>query len=95
MAGKKLRQYEARLKVFNLEDAKAAVVPVVEDIIRRINRKDIRFEFEKIDYTGSIYQKLKIDKPDEFDFDLPIKSLEIENAPTETSSAGMCNIIHY
>ena len=77
---KELRKYADKHKVSNLEDAKHDVIPVVQDIVQKIMLKDQRFKILEIEYSGSIYQRLKIDDPDEFDFDLPLAELEIEQA---------------
>ena len=92
-----VRQYEEKHKVSYAEKAKHDVKPVVETIRDRIGRKDSRFSVDTIDYTGSIYQKVKIDQPDEFDFDFPLSELEIEErAETVTSSSTgkQCSTAH-
>ena len=74
-----LRKYLEKHKVSNLEDAKRDVVPVVKDIAKRAERQDQKFRIGEIGFTGSIYQKAKINAPDEFDFDLPLSELEIND----------------
>jgi len=75
---RELRRYVENHMVSNMESAKDDMIPVVKDIAQKIERKDSRFKIGEIEYTGSIYQKLKIDDPDEFDFDLPLLELEID-----------------
>jgi len=82
---KELRKYIEKHKVSKLENAKHDVIPVVKDIVLRVERKDSRFKIGEIEYTGSIYQKLKIDDPDEFDFDLPLNELEVNQVNSHLS----------
>lgn len=77
---RELRRYSDKIKVSDLDKAKHDVLPVVQDVITKINSKDPRFQIEDIEYAGSVYQKLKIGQADEFDFDLPIRALAIDHA---------------
>ena len=86
---KELRKYAEKHKVSNLENAKHDVIPVVKDVIQKIERKDRRFKIGEIEYTGSIYQKLKIDDADEFDFDLPVLELEIDQVNSHLSQGRL------
>ena len=81
-AVKELNKYIEKHKVVHLESAKRDVVPVVKEIIQKINKNERLGELE---YTGSIYQKLKIDDADEFDFDLPLLELEIDKIDSHQS----------
>ena len=46
-------------------------MPKVEDILKEVNRQDPRFSSDAI-RIGSYYQKLKINRADEFDFNVPV-----------------------
>ena len=84
---KELREYAEKHKVSNLENAKHDVIPVVQDVIQKIKSYDSKFKIDEIEYTGSIYQKLKIDDPDEFDFDLPLSELDTEEVSNISQGA--------
>ena len=84
-----LRDYAEKHKVSDLQNAKRDVIPVVKDVVQKIESYDSKFKIGEIEHTGSIYQKLKIDDPDEFDFDLPLKELEIDKVTN--ISQGMFN----
>ena len=86
------RAYAKRHEVQGMDDAKDCVQPVVEAIRCGIEMLDRRFEISRIDFTGSVYQKVKINRPDEFDFDFPIARLKIENIEDTRpgSSDGKC-----
>ena len=86
---KELRKYIEKHKVSKLENAKHDVIPVVKDIVLRVERKDSRFKIGEIEYTGSIYQRLKIDDPDEFDFDLPLNELEVNQVNSHLSQGKL------
>lgn len=75
-----LRQYLDQLKVSNTEIAKKDILPVVDQIRKIIAQRDQRFESGLV-FKGSIYEKAKIKSADEFDFELPIPSLKITDAP--------------
>ena len=81
-AVKELNKYIEKHKVVNLDSAKHDVVPVVKEIIRKINKNE---RLGEVEYTGSIYQKLKIDDADEFDFDVPLLELEIDKIDSHQS----------
>ena len=93
-----LRKYEDKHKVSYKETAKDDVIPVVKAIQQGIGSKESRFSVNAIDCTGSIYQKVKIDKPDEFDFDFPLSALEIndiDEAVTSSSTGKHCFMIRF
>ena len=75
-----LRKYLDQLKVSDTETAKKDILPVVDEIRKIIAGKDPRFESGLV-FKGSIYEKAKIKSADEFDFELPIPSLRITDAP--------------
>jgi len=68
------------LKVSKTGEAKAEIEKVVKDVMGRIESADRRFKMG-LEFRGSIYEKLKIKDADEFDFDLPITKLTIDEAP--------------
>ncbi|XP_065070355.1 cyclic GMP-AMP synthase-like receptor 1 isoform X1 [Rhopilema esculentum] len=72
-----LRSYFARLKVPDMAAAKNDVLPVVNKIVDFIKIKDRRFDMT-VETRGSVYEKLKIDEADEFDFDLKLNTLKME-----------------
>ena len=75
-----LRRYLDKLKVSDTETAKRDILPVVDEIRKIIAERDTRFESGLV-FKGSIYEKAKIKSADEFDFELPIPSLRITDAP--------------
>ncbi len=78
-----LRKYlQQHLTVSNsdMNKAKNEIVPVVEMIIKKVENKDPRFKM-KLEYRGSVYEKVKIKGANEFDFDLPIIPLTLEECP--------------
>ena len=68
------------LKVSKTKEAKPEIEKAVKDIMARIEAADRRFKMG-LEFRGSIYEKLKIKDADEFDFDLPITKLAIDEAP--------------
>ena len=78
--GKALRRYWDAIKVSEKGKAKSEVEKVVKEIISRVETKDSRFKLG-LEYRGSMYEKVKIKEADEFDFDLTITQLTIEEAP--------------
>ena len=68
------------LKVSGTKEAKVDIEKVVRNVMARVESKDPRFKMG-LEYRGSIYEKLKIKEADEFDFDLPITALTIEEPP--------------
>lgn len=91
-----LRKYEQKLKVFDLDKMKMKVDKLVDRIIEQVRNKEKLFDFVKRK-RGSIYEKTKIDCPDEFDFDLIMKLLEIDDPPRPIHglSEGKGNICCY
>ena len=77
---KALRRYWDAIKVSDKGKAKSEVEKVVREIISRVETKDLRFKLG-LEYRGSMYEKVKIKEADEFDFDLTITQLTIEEAP--------------
>ncbi len=63
-----------------MDRGKEEIIKVVELIMRKVEEKDPRFKME-LKFRGSVYEKVKIKKADEFDFDLPITLLAIEDCP--------------
>lgn len=59
------------------ERTKNDILPVVNQIIQKIKEKDQRFNM-KLEYRGSVYEKVKIKQANEFDFDLRIQQLQLE-----------------
>lgn len=66
-----LRQSEKR-------KAKDFCQPIVEVIVEYVKIKDIRFAGMEIQRSGSYYERCKVGEPDEFDFMLVIKGLELD-----------------
>ena len=62
----------------NARVAKDDVTRVVERVVEMVKNFDSKFDME-INYRGSVYEKVKIKEADEFDFDLTIKSLQVES----------------
>eukprot|EP00795_Rhopilema_esculentum_P011258 gene11258-21447_t len=75
-----LRKFLDGLKTSDMKKSKSEVTDIVKEIITRIETKDSRFKMG-LEYRGSVYEKLKINEADEFDFDLPITQLTIDEAP--------------
>ena len=75
-----LYKYEAKLKVWDLPAVKKEAEEIVDIILKDVSSSDERFELNE-EKRGSAFEKLKIDEPDEFDFDLPILDLETDHAP--------------
>lgn len=64
--------------------------PKVEEILRRVKRKDERFARMEIQGKGSYYERCKVGKPDEFDLTLVLENLELDDEPyDDTEDAGM------
>ena len=74
------RYLDHNLKVSKTSEAKVDIERVVKNIMSRVESKDMRFQMG-LEYRGSIYEKVKIKEADEFDFDLPLKKLTIDEAP--------------
>ena len=79
------------------ERTKNDILPVVNQIIEKIKGKDPRFDM-KLEYRGSVYEKVKIKQANEFDFDLRIEQLQLEqeqiNEMEKGVPPGMYSIIH-
>ena len=71
---RQLRKYEYKLKVQDMDETKRAVEDIVDNIVDGISAQDEQFALKE-EKRGSVYEKLKIDEPDEFDFDLPLVEL--------------------
>ena len=78
----RVHKYLDTLKVSNTECAKKDIIPVVDQLRGTIAQLDPRFR-TSLECRGSIYEKAKIHSADEFDYDLPIKALDMERAPTD------------
>lgn len=92
-----LRRYVQQYLTINKSDfgrAKGEVIPVVELIIKKIALKDPRF-IMRLEYRGSVYEKVKIKKADEFDFDLPIVPLQLDEAPNGNVAGVPCEYTTY
>ena len=68
------------------EDSKTAIQeikPVIDLVLDKVKAEDSKFDMthDARMYRGSYYEKVKIKKPDEFDIDLSIKSLEVDILP--------------
>ena len=64
------------VKKSEFEKAKKEIHPVVKLIVDKVGGYDSRFVMS-LEYRGSVYENVKIKEADEFDFDLPIKELRI------------------
>ena len=64
------------VKKSEFEKAKKEIHPVVKLIVDKIGGYDSRF-IMSLEYRGSVYENVKIKEADEFDFDLTIKELRI------------------
>lgn len=80
-----LSKYLDQLKVSYVNEPKAIIEEVVRDIIHRVELKDPRFQMG-LEFRGSMYEKAKIKEANEFDFDLPIKNLTVDEAPRKKLS---------
>ena len=94
-----LRKFLDGLKTSEMKKAKSEVTDIVKEIITRIETKDSRFKMG-LAYRGSVYEKLKINEADEFDFDLPIIQLTIDEAPKKRdrdvpSGKIYCLVFHF
>ncbi len=72
-----LRKYyanEVKLKTEETKQYIDALMPNVERILKYVNKEDPRFSREP-GKVGSFWQKLKVTKADEFDFNVQIKDL--------------------
>lgn len=58
--------------------AKDFCQPIVEGIVEYVRNKDTRFAGMEIQRSGSYYERCKVGEPDEFDFMLVIKGLELD-----------------
>lgn len=58
--------------------AKDFCQPIVEGIVEYVKIKDTRFAGMEIQRSGSYYERCKVGEPDEFDFMLVIKGLELD-----------------
>ncbi|XP_067043837.1 cyclic GMP-AMP synthase-like receptor 1 isoform X2 [Acropora muricata] len=64
--------------------------PKVEEILRRVKRKDERFARMETQRKGSYYERCKVGKPDEFDLTLVLENLELDDEPyDDTEDDGM------
>ena len=59
--------------------------PKVEEVLRRVKRKDERFARMEIQRKGSYYERCKVGKPDEFDLTLVLENLELDDEPYDDS----------
>eukprot|EP00794_Sanderia_malayensis_P018079 gene18077-19886_t len=71
----------------NLNRAKNEIVPLVEKIMKMVESKDSRFKM-RLEHRGSVYEKVKIKGANEFDFDLVIIPLTVD----ECSKGRMADI---
>lgn len=94
-AAAELRRYEKNLEVSGLKFAKDDVVPEVLKIVDHIKKTSKELEIGDLEYTGSIYQNLKVNETDEFDFDIPIKAFEtdhVQPGPTKGNRIFKTNL---
>ena len=61
----------------NTKKSISIVMPVINDVLKKINRQDPRFSGQPL-CTGSYYQGLKVDRADEFDINVPILGVDVD-----------------
>ena len=76
------------------ERTKNDILPVVNQIIQKIKAKDSRFDM-KLEYRGSVYEKVKIKQANEFDFDLRIQPLQLEQEQINEMEKGVPPGMYY
>ena len=69
--------YENNVKMSreNTKESIAIVMPVINQVLKRINQQDKRFSGQPA-CTGSYYQGLKVNRADEFDINIPIQGVD-------------------
>ena len=83
-----VRVYAKKHEVQDMGHAKDIVIAIVKKIRDELEKEHELFEVSRIDFTGSAFQKVKIDKPDEFDFDFPLEKLKVDDIdPTYSCSS--------
>lgn len=72
------RYYESKIKINRNERTDALEVwqNLVEEILDEVKRLDPRFSL-RIQYTGSFYERVKTESPDEFDLMLVLEKIAV------------------